>query len=127
MRRRHKWDPVCGPPRGLVAPVPIDPSGTSGPTRGQARGRKWRESTHMLYVPSFVDATVPEQRIIEKSMLLGSDGAVTGWAACRQHGANFFDGRQGDRDSRPALRGGDSPSSTATWSHVPARPPRSNR
>lgn len=35
---------------------------------------------------------VVEQRILEQSMRLPAEGAVTGWAACRLHGANFFDG-----------------------------------
>jgi hypothetical protein len=37
------------------------------------------------------DAKV-EQRILEQSMTLPPRGAVTGWAACRLHGANFCDG-----------------------------------
>lgn len=35
---------------------------------------------------------LPEQRIMEQSMRLPPDGAVTGWAGCRLHGAQFFDG-----------------------------------
>jgi hypothetical protein len=46
-----------------------------------------------LYVPAFVDPTVPEQRILEQAVRLRG-GAVTGWAACRMHGAAFFDGRE---------------------------------
>jgi hypothetical protein len=49
-------------------------------------------------VPSVVDPDVPEQRILEQAMRLTSGGAVTGWAACRMHGAAFFDGlRDGGR------------------------------
>jgi hypothetical protein len=88
---RHRWDPVCVAPR-LVRPVRIDPAGRTGPTRGQARGSGWRQTTFGFYVPAWVDARVPEQRILEQSMRLPEGGAVTGWAACRMHGAAFFDG-----------------------------------
>jgi hypothetical protein len=47
-------------------------------------------------VPSTTPIDVPEQRILEASMRLPASGAVTGWAACRLHGANFHDGL--DRD-----------------------------
>jgi hypothetical protein len=43
-----------------------------------------------------VDGSVPEQRILEQSVRLPEGGAVTGWAACRIHGANFFDGLEPD-------------------------------
>jgi hypothetical protein len=39
---------------------------------------------------------VPEQRILEQSVRLPAGGAVTGWAACRLHGAAFFDGLRPD-------------------------------
>ena len=53
-------------------------------------------------MPSTVDPDVPEQRILEQAMRLTSGGAVTGWAACRMHGAAFFDGlRDGGRTSVP--------------------------
>lgn len=89
---RHKWDPVCPPPRGLVWPVPLDPTGVNGPTRGRARSRGWRRTTRGYYVPSSVDPDVVEQRILEKSVLLPTLGAVTGWSGCRLHGGTFFDG-----------------------------------
>jgi len=55
-----------------------------------------------MFVPSTVDPDVPEQRILEQAMRLTSGGAVTGWAACRMHGAAFFDGlRDGGRTSVP--------------------------
>ncbi|MDN5892612.1 MAG: hypothetical protein L0H93_01195, partial [Nocardioides sp.] len=92
----HKWDPVCSPPRGLVRPVPVDPLGVVGPTRGQAQGPTWRTTSRGLFVPASVDLSVPEQRILEESMRLPSTGAVTGWGACRLHGANYCDGLGGD-------------------------------
>ena len=53
-------------------------------------------------MPSVVDPDVPEQRILEQAMRLTSGGAVTGWAACRMHGAAFFDGlRDGGRTVVP--------------------------
>lgn len=91
-REPHPWDPVCKPPRDLFRPVPLDPTGRKGPTRGRARSRAWRQSTRGFYVPSWVDPHVPEQRILEQAVRLPDGGAVTGWAACRMHGASFFDG-----------------------------------
>lgn len=76
---------------GLVAPVRIDPSGQSGPTRGQARGRKWRTTTRGLVVPSAVVVT-SQQRTLEASAVLKEDEAVTGWAALDWLGARWFDG-----------------------------------
>src|SRR3954468_10946219 len=100
-QQRHKWSPVCPLPTGLVWPVPVDPTGLRGPTRGQAGGPRWRRSSWGLYVPSDVDASVPEQRILEQSMRLPG-GAVTGWASLRMHGAAFFDGlRDGGRTQAP--------------------------
>lgn len=96
---RHKWNPICLPPRGLVRPVPIDPSGGAGPTRGQAYGPKWRQTTRGLYVPSRVTAKVPEQRVLEQAMRLPG-GAVTGWGSCRLQRANFFDGLMKDGQTR---------------------------
>jgi hypothetical protein len=43
-------------------------------------------------VPAGVSGDLPEQRILEASLLLAGAGAVTGWAALRLHGANFHDG-----------------------------------
>lgn len=83
-----------------MRPVPIDPSGVNGPTPGQARGPRWRKTTHGLYVPAAVDADVPEQRILEQSARLHEGGAVTGWASLRLHGGTFFDGLGGDGRTR---------------------------
>lgn len=92
----HRWSVRCSPPRGLVAPVPVDPQGLTGPTPGAARGPRWRVTSHGLYVPANTPTGVPEQRIIEQSARLPPGGAATGWAACRLHGANFLDGLGAD-------------------------------
>jgi len=89
---KHKWDMVCPKSRNLVAPVRIDPKGARGPTRSAARGAAWRQTSHGFYVPASTPIDVPEQRILEQSVRLPAFGAVTGWAACRLHRANFFDG-----------------------------------
>lgn len=98
----HRWSPLCPPPAALYRPVRIDPAGRTGPTPGRAAGPRWRRTSPGYYVPAHVDRTVPEQRILEESMRLPPQGAVTGWAACRLAGAGFFDGRLPDgRTERP--------------------------
>jgi hypothetical protein len=97
---RHRWDPVCDPPRGLVRPVRIDPRGHSGPTRAQAAGPSWRRTARGWYVPADVDDAVPEQRVLEQAVRLPDGGAVTGWAANRLHSASFFDGLESDGRTR---------------------------
>jgi hypothetical protein len=84
------------PPRGLVRPVPLDPEGLRGPTRNQATGSKWRRTSQGHYVPSHVDGEMPEQRILEASVLLPVGGVVTGWAALRLARAAYFDGLLAD-------------------------------
>ena len=78
---------------GTVWPVGIDPWGTDGPTRGSARGPRYRRTSHGLYVPADVERTV-EQRIVEAAALLHGWGGVTGWAALRWLGGYWFDGWQ---------------------------------
>ncbi len=90
--KEHKWNPSCTRPNGLVVPSRIDPAGELGPTRGQAAGPRFRQTSTGHYVPSDVDATVVEQRILEQALRLRTYGAVTGWAALRWRGARFFDG-----------------------------------
>jgi hypothetical protein len=64
----------------------------SGPTKRQATGRHWRQTSPGLYVPADVDADIVEQRIFEQGHRIRSYGAVTGWAALRWRGAAYFDG-----------------------------------
>ena len=51
-------------------------------------------------MPAHVDGTRPEQRALEQSVRLPPGGAVTGWAALRLAGANFFDGVAPDGRTR---------------------------
>lgn len=81
---------------GVVLPVPLDPTGRAGPTRGQARGPSWRQSTYGFYVPRGVDGSRPVQRVAEQAMRLPPGGAVTGWAAGLLLGATYLDGLEPD-------------------------------
>ncbi len=96
----HRWDPRCPPRDDVVHPVPIDPAGRAGPTRGQAAGPGWRRTSRGLFVPSSVSDELPEQRIAEQAARLPPGGAVTGWAACRLWGGSFFDGLAPDGRTR---------------------------
>jgi hypothetical protein len=77
---------------GLVRPVRLDPTGKKGPTRAQARGPGWRRTSHGFYVPSSVNASDVDQRIVEASAVVPPGGAITGWAALRWRGARWFTG-----------------------------------
>lgn len=105
------WRPTCTRPQGLVSPVRIDPAGVTGPTPGQSRGPRWRRSSHGFYVPSTTRDDLPEQRAVEQAARLPDHGAVTGWAACRLHGAAFFDGLATDGVTRIPVPLAVSPSS----------------
>lgn len=87
-------------PAPFVVPVPVDPTGLAGPTKAQARGPHWRRTGRSRYVPSAVDATRPEQRIVEAAGLLGGRGGLTGWPALRLRGGRYFDGLHLDRRPR---------------------------
>lgn len=78
--------------RDLVRPVVIDPAGADGPTRGMARGPRWRRTSHGYYVPADVDATNVDQRILEASVVVPPGCAITGWAALRWCGGAWFTG-----------------------------------
>ena len=96
----HRWDPIAPPVAGLVVPVRFDPTGRDGPTRGQARGPGWRITSPGLAVPASVTDALVEQRIVESHARAGPGAVVTGWAALRLHGGNFFDGLARDGVTR---------------------------
>src|SRR4051812_23301727 len=76
---------------GLVRPVPVSTS--SGLTKRMAHGRCWRGTSRGLFVPATLpDEHAVEQRIVEASMSCPPDGAITGWAALRWLGGNYFSG-----------------------------------
>lgn len=80
--------------RDVVHPMRVDPEGHSGPTPGQARGKRWRRVGKGLYVPADVDPTTTPQRIVEA--VAGTGGAATGWAALYWLFATWFNGRASD-------------------------------
>ena len=94
MTEEH-WNPRCAIPDDLVMPVRVDPAGARGPTKAQAAGPHYRQTSSGLYVPSDVDENVVEQRILEQGQRIRSYGAVTGWAALRWHGVRFCNGLKG--------------------------------
>lgn len=93
-----KWSTKAPPVRGLISPARIGAPG--GPTPAEARGYEWVRTSRWLYVPSHVDRSVPEQRIVEVAARLPEGAAVTGWAALRMHGAGYFDGLGVDGKTR---------------------------
>lgn len=95
------WSPRCRRPQGLTPPVRTDPTGQAGPTRHQAAGRHWRQTSAGLYVRRTVDGRVVEQQILEQAGRIRAYGAVTAWAALRWHGAAFFDGLGYDGEPLP--------------------------
>lgn len=86
--------------RGLVHPVPAGRSGRH-PTRNEARGPHWRRSSHGLYVPSHVDGSRVEQRIVEAGAVVPPGCAITGWAALRWLGGRWFGGSTASGEPRP--------------------------
>ena len=101
-RREHFRPPEVPGRPDLVRPVRIDPTGVSGPTRRQARGRAWRRCFNGLYVPSGVDGSVPQQRALEAVSVAPSDGALTGWAALAWSKVGWIDGIGPDGAPVPA-------------------------
>lgn len=100
VRRRPQFTPSSQWRHGaeLVRPVRVDPSGETGPTERQARGRGWRRSSRGLYVPAGVDGGLVQQRVLEAATAV-PDGYITGWATFAWSGARWFDGT--DRAGRP--------------------------
>ena len=87
----HRWSPRIDRPVDLVAPVRVDPTGRAGPTKHQAAGPRWRQTSSGLHVPTSAPVHV-DQHILEQGRRIRAYGAVTGWAALRWRGARFFDG-----------------------------------
>lgn len=77
---------------GLTLPRRVDPNGLQGPTRGQARGPKWRQTSRGLHVPASTPIDCVEQRIVEAAAVLPPGTGVTGWAGLRWGGGAWFDG-----------------------------------
>ena len=103
----HRWHPRAERPDDLVVPVRLDPTGREGPTRHQAAGPSWRQTSSGLYVPAGAPTHV-YQRVLEQGCRIKAYGAVTGWAALRWRGARFFEGVQpaGEELPVPLVTGG---------------------
>ncbi len=87
--------------RHLVKPMRIGTGRDERPTRGQAQGRRFKQTSHGLYVPWWVDSSIVEQRILEAAAVDPAWGAVTGWAALRWLGGSWFTGRRQDGSPLP--------------------------
>jgi hypothetical protein len=97
----QRWNPVCERPTGLVFPEHLDPTGENGPTRVEARSSRWDWLAPGWYARADRPECV-EQRILDAACRLRSGDAVTGWAALRWRGGNFFDGYgPGGQDQLP--------------------------
>lgn len=81
--------------QGIRSPRRIDPSGLTGPTRGQARGPDWTKVGLAVYRPSSAPGST-EQRVVDAAASVPDGCAVTGWAALRWLGARWFDGLAAD-------------------------------
>jgi hypothetical protein len=92
MQDDEYWQPWCPRSSGLVVPVRMDPSGRTGPTRGQAQGRHWQSLARGWYLPATADLEKVEQRILGQAVRLPDDAGLTAWAALRWRGAAYFDG-----------------------------------
>lgn len=96
----------------------VDPSGVSGPTPNQARGRYWRRTSSGFYVPAAVSTEAPEQRIVEAAQMIPGYGAVSGWAALCWQGGRWFRGDDRWVDGVPVPRD----VSLATMTHARMQP-----
>lgn len=84
---RLRWDPKA-PQVTVVHPRRVGDQLTPD----EARGPGWRWTAAASYVPSAVDVSLAQQRVVEVAAKLPPGGAVTGWAACLLAGAAWFDG-----------------------------------
>ncbi len=82
-------------------PSHLDPTGETGPTRVQARSRRWDRVGRGWYAPAARPSCV-EQRILDAACRLRHGEAVTGWASLRWRGGAYFDGLgPGGQDELP--------------------------
>lgn len=96
------WTPYVAPDPMLVWPVRLDPTGLAGPSRSQARSKAWRRCARGWYVTVGASETDVEQQILEQAVrVLGTNGAMSGWAALRWRGAAYFDGVRADGSRLP--------------------------
>ncbi|GAA1520165.1 hypothetical protein [Nocardioides humi] len=86
---------------GIVVPVCVDPAGLTGPTPGQARGRRWRTTSTNRFVPAHVTDESVDQRIVEALAGAPDGSAVTGWAAFCWQRARWFEGLTASGERRP--------------------------
>jgi hypothetical protein len=77
---------------GVVLPTRVDARGLDGPTKREAAGPGWRSPYRCWHVPSDVDSTDADQRIVEAAAILPAGGAITGWAGLHWAGGRYFDG-----------------------------------
>ncbi|WP_323791694.1 hypothetical protein [Nocardioides sp.] len=88
-------------PGGLVLPVRCAPTDPTGPTRKEARGPRWRRTSHGYYVPASTPTDDVRQRIVEASVLVKPGSAINGWAALCWLGGRWFDGSTARLSARP--------------------------
>lgn len=86
---------------GLLRPVPMDPTGRTGPTRAQTMSASWRRTGRGLYLPARFDADSLGQRLVEIGTALPRGGGVTGWAALAWLGTRWADGTGADGRDLP--------------------------
>ncbi|MBB3041342.1 hypothetical protein [Nocardioides soli] len=85
---------------GVVVPVRVDPAGVAGPTRGQARGPRWRAVGGGLHVLEAADPEQVEQRIVEAVAGCGPMASATGWAGLAWLGSRWLRGLGPDGRTR---------------------------
>ncbi|CAN5569344.1 hypothetical protein BH11ACT8_BH11ACT8_17530 [soil metagenome] len=86
---------------GYVRPVRVDLSGVAGPTRDQARGPHWRQTSWGFHVPASVPTDDVGQRIVEASVVVPRGYAITGWAGLSWMGGRWFSGLSAAGDKLP--------------------------
>ena len=86
---------------GVVWPARRDRTGADGPTAWGTRSGAWRSVGHNLLVPTEVDRSDRDQRIVEATAQLPPHGGVTGWAALGWLGGVWFGGLGRGGELRP--------------------------